>query len=124
MGMNAPNKEMTMTNDYSKYYSAKQLKAKLLAIAGKLTQKTLRQILTLVALLKSGDVPVYAKAAIVAVLGYLIFPFDLFPDIFPGGLSDDFVAIALLFAEMAIYYNDEIDRTVDGMIKDIFGEGG
>ncbi len=113
-----------MSKDYSKHYSASKLNAKLLEIAGKLTQKTLRQILTLVALLKSDDVPVYAKAAIVAVLGYLIFPFDLFPDILPGGLSEDFVAIALLFAEMAIYYNDEMDRSVDEMMEDIFGDGG
>ncbi len=63
-----------MSKDYSKHYSANKLKAKLLEIAGKFTQKILRQILTLVALLKSDDVPVYAKAGIVAVLGYLIFP--------------------------------------------------
>ena len=113
-----------MSKDYSKHYSASKLKAKLLEIAGKLTQKTLRQILTLVALLKSDDVPVYAKAAIVAVLGYLIFPFDLFPDILPGGLSEDFVAMALLFAEMAIYYNDDIDQSVDEMMEDIFENGG
>ena len=113
-----------MSKDYSKHYSANKLKAKLLEIAGKLTQKTLRQILTLVALLKSDDVPVYAKAAIVAVLGYLIFPFDLFPDILPGGSSEDFVAIALLFAEMAIYYNDDIDQSVDEMMEDIFENGG
>jgi uncharacterized membrane protein YkvA (DUF1232 family) len=113
--------EYIMTKDYSKYYSASKLKAKLMSMIGRIAERALRQVLILLAMLQSDQVPVYAKAGIVAVLGYLVFPFDLFPDFIPGGLSDDLAAIALLLVEMAIYYNDDIDQAVDDLMTEWFG---
>ncbi len=77
----------------------------------------LRQILTLYILLRSKHVPPWAKASILAVLGYLICPFDLIPDFIPGGLVDDMAAITLLLAELEIYPTTQVKIEVDDLMK-------
>jgi len=50
------------------------------------------------AMLADPEVPTWAKTLVVAALLYLLHPWDLAPDILPGGLTDD---AALLVGTLA-----------------------
>jgi uncharacterized membrane protein YkvA (DUF1232 family) len=93
------------------------MKAKLAKIIKVVSTKAFRQIITLVVMLKSKDVPKYVKISIMGVLGYLICPLDALPDFLPIGLLDDFAAIAILLAEISIYKTPDIEDKVDELIK-------
>jgi uncharacterized membrane protein YkvA (DUF1232 family) len=108
---------MNMQDNYAKCYSAARLKVKLKKLIGKISHKALRQILTLLVMLKSDQVPTWVKASIIAALGYLIFPFDVFPDFLPGGLLDDLAAIAVLLTEISIYQTKEMEQDVDKLME-------
>ncbi|MDD5597205.1 MAG: DUF1232 domain-containing protein [Victivallaceae bacterium] len=104
-----------MQEDYLKCYTA--VKTKLKKIIGRLSRKALRQVLTLLVMLKSDQVPGWVKASIIATLGYLLLPLDLVPDILPGGLLDDLAAIAVLLAEISVYQTNEIEQDVDKLMS-------
>tara|TARA_B100000609_G_C17204347_1_gene430001 strand:- start:637 stop:966 length:330 start_codon:yes stop_codon:yes gene_type:complete len=106
-----------MFKEYAKYYSSAKLLKKLKKIFKLVGNVALRKVLMLYIMLKSKDVPLHAKIAIVAVLGYLICPFDLIPDFVPGGLIDDLAAIALVYAEVSILQNESMMNEVDKIIK-------
>ena len=109
-------------NKYDKHYSEKNFFTKLKKIIKSLSSKALKQIITLYVLLKSDDVPLYAKTLIVATLGYLICPIDIIPDFIPGGLVDDLMAIGCVLAELNFYNTNETQAEVDEIIKSIFGD--
>lgn len=107
-----------MDAKYSAYYSAIKLKDKLFMIIKRIGKTALEQVLTLFILLKSDHVPKTAKVMIVAVLGYLIFPFDFVPDFLPGGLLDDLAAISILLAQLAIYRTEQVRAEVEEMMNE------
>ena len=106
-----------MFTKYFKYYSNSDIKKKLAKLFKRISKHAFRQVITLVVMLKSKNVPKFAKVSIMCVLGYLICPVDLVPDFLPVGLVDDFAAIAILMAEISIYMTDEIKEKVDEIIK-------
>jgi len=106
-----------MFTNYYKYYSKSDIKNKLAKLLKRISKHAFRQVVTLMVMLKSDDIPKCAKASIIGALGYLICPVDLVPDFILGGLVDDFAVIAILMAEMAIYMTDEIKEKVDEIIK-------
>ncbi len=99
-------------------YSQEKFWRKLKRNIKRIGTSALCQILTLYILLRSTHVPPWAKASIVAALGYLICPFDLIPDFIPGGLMDDLAAIALLLAELEIYATEQVKAEVDELMKE------
>ena len=107
-----------MFTKYFKYYSNSNITKKLAKMFKRISKRAFRQVVTLVVMLKNKDVPKFAKASIIGVLGYLICPIDLVPDFLPVGLVDDFAAIAILMAEISIYMTDEIKDKVDKIIKE------
>lgn len=50
--------------------------------------------------------PVIAKMTIIGALAYFVSPIDLFPDLLPGGYSDDVAVIIGALLTVAIYIND------------------
>lgn len=106
-----------MFSKYYRYYSYYRIGRKLLNLMHRIGKKAFRQVVTLVVMLKSKNVPTFAKVSITCVLGYLICPFDIIPDFLLGGLVDDLAAIALLTAEISIYMTKEIESEVDKVMK-------
>ena len=106
-----------MFSKYYKYYSNSKMKAKLAKIIKVVSTKAFRQIITLVVMLKSKDVPVWVKVSIIGTLGYLICPYDLIPDFIPGGLIEDLAAISALFIEVSVYTTEEIENEVNKMMN-------
>jgi uncharacterized membrane protein YkvA (DUF1232 family) len=106
-----------MFTKYYKYYSNSGIKNKLAKLLKRVSKHAFRQVVTLMVMLKSEDVPKFAKVSIMCVLGYLICPIDIIPDFLPIGLLDDFAAITILVAEMSIYITPEMEEKVDEIIK-------
>ena len=60
-------------------------------------------------LAKSPDLPATEKIKVLGVLGYLILPTDVIPDITPiVGFSDDLAAIVFLLKNLSKYTTSEI----------------
>ena len=106
-----------MFEKYKRFYTAAKLIDKVSQIIKRISDAALRKVLTLYVILKSDNVPLHVKLAIIAVLGYLICPVDIIPDFIPGGLVDDLAAISLLLAELAIFETEEVKQEVDRIIK-------
>ena len=105
-----------MFKKYRSKYSESAIMKKLYKILGLISSTAFRMIVTLVVMLRHEDVPTWVKISIIGVLGYLICPFDLFPDFILGGLLDDIAAISALFVEVSAYKTDEIEKEVDEMM--------
>ena len=101
---------------YSKHYSDGDLHKKVGSLPSSLSSKVVRQVLILYVLLKDPDVPGWAKVAIVAALGYFIFPFDLIPDFLPGGYIDDIAVMAGVVRQLYVYTTPEILEQVDELM--------
>lgn len=65
--------------------------------------------------LQDDDTPAWAKAVIVAALGYLIMPLDLIPDFKPiVGFVDDAAMLVKALAIVAVHVKDDhIDQAHD-----------
>lgn len=59
---------------------------------------SIRQAVAMFYTLKDPSTPAWAKAVIVAVLGYVVCPMDVIPDPLPGGLIDDVAAVGAAYA--------------------------
>jgi len=105
-----------MFENYRNKYSESAIMKKLYKVLGVISSTAFRMIVTLVVMLRHEDVPLWVKISIIGVLGYLICPFDLFPDFLFGGLLDDLAAISALFIEVSAYKTEEIEKEVDEMI--------
>jgi uncharacterized membrane protein YkvA (DUF1232 family) len=92
------------------------MKAKLAKIIKVVSAKAFRQIITLVVMLKSKDIPAWVKVSIIGALGYLICPYDLIPDFIPGGLVEDLAVISILLSEISVYNTDNIEDEVDNLM--------
>ena len=101
-----------MNKEYHKDYSSEKLWDKLKHNISKIGNEALFQILTLYVILRRKDTPMLVKTSIIAVLGYLICPFDLIPDFLPGGFVDDLIAISILLAELSIYQTESVKDEV------------
>lgn len=86
-----------MGDDHGKHFSEEGFFDKLGEIGG-----TLREYAVLLYLLmQDSETPVWTKVAIVAALGYLIWPFDTVPDLIPfAGYADDLAVLAGLIATL------------------------
>lgn len=69
--------------------------------------------LTLYALLKADSTPAWAKAAIIAALGYFICPIDAVPDFLPVGFVDDVTVMSAVLANLSRYMNGEVKTEVE-----------
>lgn len=100
-----------MNAAFRQHYSQEGFWAKARAAGSKAGRRVVENALVLYVLLLDGQTPAWAKAAILAALGYLICPCDAIPDPLPGlGLADDALVLALLLAELRGLLTDDIRR--------------
>ena len=79
-------------------------------------------VLQLYYLLRSSDVPLWAKTAICTALGYFIMTPDAIPDVTPVvGFSDDLVVLTSALATVASYLTPEIRAKVKARLQGWFG---
>lgn len=102
--------------DYDSHYSDSGFQEKVQSLPKSAGTKVLRMALTLYVLLKDPDVPVAAKAMIIGVLGYFIFPLDLIPDFLPGGYIDDLAIMAGMVGQCQIWVTPEIECQVEDLM--------
>ncbi len=93
---------------FSHHYSEAGFWDKLTANLRKLGESLLELALLLFYTLAHPDTPTWAKALIVAALGYLISPIDAIPDFLPGGFVDDAAALAATVAALGAYITADI----------------
>jgi uncharacterized membrane protein YkvA (DUF1232 family) len=106
------------TRSYVKHYSDSKFWGKV-KILGK---NVIRPALLLYYVMKSPDVPLNIKIAILGALGYLILPSDLIPDIIPfAGYTDDVSALWAVIKMCDTYVTAEIKAKVETKLNDILG---
>ncbi len=80
-----------------RHYSEGAFREKLEEIGGTLREHALLLYLVL----KGQETPAWVRVAIVAALGYLIWPFDAVPDLIPfAGYADDLAVLAGLLVTL------------------------
>lgn len=89
-------------------------------IAGK---EVVEKALLLYYALQEEDAPAWAKATIVASLGYFISPLDAIVDLTPVvGYADDLGVLVLAIAAVSTYINDDVRNKTQGRLESWFGD--
>jgi len=80
----------------------------------------LRSAFYLYFLLLSSEIPLWARASIVAVLGYFVCPIDVLPDFLPGGIgyTDDLAVMVKLLDQLDHFANDNIRKKVNDLLPE------
>lgn len=102
--------------DYSKEYSDKKILNKIVKLPGTAGCSILKSATSLYVLLREPTVPVWAKATIIAALGYFICPIDAIQDFLPGGYIDDAMLLSLVVANCYGFINKDIQNKVDALL--------
>ena len=105
-------------DDFSKEYSEDSFWAKVKDFAIKAGKEVIEKALILYYCLQDSDTPAWAKAAIIAALGYFISPIDAIPDLIPVvGFADDLGVLAAALATVAVYIKEEHKEQAQEKIK-------
>lgn len=89
-----------------KYYSDQNFWLKLKKATQAIGREALEKLLILYYCFQDPSTPNKEKGIILGALGYFIMPFDLIPDILPGGWTDDLGVLALAIAKVAGAINE------------------
>ena len=100
---------MKKLSKYGKYFSESGFWIKLKKFATTAGVKTVYTALLLYFAYKRKETPGWAKRSVVGVLGYLIMPIDLIPDLSPiVGYTDDLGFLSLCLVMIAAFINEEV----------------
>lgn len=109
-------------DDFSKEYSDEKFWEKVKKYALKAGSDVIEKALSMYEALKDQDTPAWAKATIIAALGYFISPVDAIPDITPGvGYADDLGVLTMAFATVVTHIKDEHVRKAKEIMTRWFG---
>ena len=116
---------MSDLDDYQNAYSESSFWDKLKRVASAAGREVVEKALLLYYAGQEENAPAWAKATIVASLGYFIAPLDAIVDLTPVvGYADDLGVLALAIAAVATYINDDVRaKTADKMLA-WFGDDG
>lgn len=104
-----PPEDLAQYQQHGEHYNEPAFWNKLKTLPRSAVGQVLEKALLLRELLLDGATPLWIKATIVGVLGYLILPLDLVPDVLPGvGFADDAAALALVLAKLDDWVTDEM----------------
>jgi uncharacterized membrane protein YkvA (DUF1232 family) len=107
---------------YEKHYSEDDFWGKLKKAAKDAGLKVVYAGLLLYYALQSPKTPMKAKIQIYGALGYLIFPFDMIPDMIPVvGYLDDLGALMLAVGAVAMSIDKEVKHKARIKLVDFFG---
>ena len=99
---------MKEDDKYSEEYSEEKFLTKVKKYALKAGSEVIEKALCLYEALRDDDTPAWAKASIIAALGYSINPIDAIPDVTPAvGYADDLGVLVAAFAAVAAHIKDE-----------------
>lgn len=115
-----------MQNPFKKFipfFTEGQFWEKIKGQAKKAGIRTIYMALLLFYAYKRKDTPYWAKRIILGVLGYLIAPIDVLPDLSPFiGYTDDIGVLAFGVAALAAYINDEVRQKSKAQLHKWFGD--
>ena len=104
----------------ARHYTEGRLMAKVQSVPKSAGRAVVEKALLLRQLLASSDVPAWAKALVVGVLGYFILPLDAVPDFVPVlGYADDFAAMLLVLAELNTYVTPRMEKEAKAALPDV-----
>ncbi len=102
------------------HYTEDRLMSKLNSLPHSAGRSVVQKALLLRRLLASPELPAWAKALVVGVLGYFILPLDAVPDFAPlAGYVDDFAAMLLVLAELDSYVTPEMEAEAEAALPDV-----
>lgn len=108
----------------SVHYNDADFWAKLRLIPRSAGRVILFKALLLYELLTSPGVPVWVRAAIIGVLGYLILPLDAVPDVLPVvGYADDMAAMTALLGSVDYLVSDGMRLQAEQHLTRLLGGG-
>jgi len=108
---------------YTEAYSDDSFWDKLTGYAKSAGKEVVEKALLLYYAGQEEKAPAWAKATIVASLGYFIAPLDAIVDLTPVvGYADDLGVLALALAAVATYINDNVREKTAVKIQSWFGE--
>ncbi len=114
---------MTEIDEYQEAYTEQGFWEKLGSYAKSAGREVVEKALLLFYAGQEEKAPAWAKATIVASLGYFIMPLDAIADLTPAvGYADDLGVLVLALAAVATYINDDVRQKTALKIRDWFGE--
>lgn len=103
-----PPEDPTHYEQYAEHYNEDDFWDKVKTLPRSAVGQVLEKALLLRELLLDSATPLWIKGTIAGVLGYLILPIDLVPDLLPGiGFVDDVAAMGLVLANLDQWVTDE-----------------
>lgn len=107
---------------YAVFFSESNFWNKVQYYAKKIGIQSVYSSLLLFYAFKRKETPTWAKNIIIGVLGYLIAPIDLLPDLTPFiGYTDDLGVLGIGLVAIASYINDSVKLQAKTKLKDWFG---
>jgi uncharacterized membrane protein YkvA (DUF1232 family) len=114
---------MTEMDDYQDAFSEDSFWDKLSRFARAAGKEVVEKALLLYYAGQEEGAPAWAKATIVASLGYFIVPLDAIADFTPAvGYADDLGVLALALASVAAFINDNVREKTARKMRTWFGE--
>ncbi len=105
-----------MGEDHAQHYDERSFWDKLANLPVSAGCDVARKALTLWGVLTADSTHPWARAVIMAALGYLILPLDFYPDLLPGGFADDLLVMILALSEVELYVTSEIEAEVESRL--------
>ena len=94
---------------YAEHYDEDKFWDKAKSLPRTAVGKVLEKALIARELLLDGGTPLWAKAALIGVLGYFVMPLDMVPDVVPVfGFADDLTMLTLVLANLDVLATDEV----------------
>ena len=114
---------MSEIDEYQDAYTEQGFWEKLGKFAKSAGKEVVEKALLLFYAGQEESAPAWAKATIVASLGYFIMPLDAIADLTPAvGYADDLGVLVLALAAVATYINDNVREKAALKMQDWFGE--
>ena len=110
-------------NEFEDAYSEEGFWDKLKQYAKSAGKEVVEKALLLYYAGNEEEAPAWAKATVIASLGYFIAPLDAIVDLTPAvGYADDLGVLALALAAVATYINDDVRTKTTSKMSEWFGE--
>ncbi|MAR90015.1 MAG: hypothetical protein CML06_03920 [Pseudomonadales bacterium] len=107
---------------WQRAYSPALLLALLQRVGARAGLDLVSRALQLYYLARSPELPVWARASVLAALGYLVVTPDAIPDLTPViGFVDDLAVLTSALASLAAYVNPELEQKVRARVRSWLG---
>jgi uncharacterized membrane protein YkvA (DUF1232 family) len=110
-------------NVYAKQFTDDSFWAKLSSYAKTAGTEVVEKALWLYYAFQRPETPIWAKATIIASLGYFISPIDAIPDLAPVvGYTDDLGVLAMAVTTVGMYIDDAVKALARKKLQEWFGD--